>query len=137
MKKLKILTMFIMVFMLTLSSFVYAYPGKFTWFQSETDYYVYAKIDGLNDHPHKNNSVKFSANVCSPEDGTFEMTLQKRTLWWWSDVGYTYTKVQNRHGWQTTGYWWSPEAGDYRVRLHSPSTPQVTVFENVQFHRQY
>lgn len=136
MKKLKILTMFIMVFMLTLSSFAYAYPGKFTWFQSETDYYVYAHIDGLIGDPSINNSVKFSANVYSPEDGTFKMTLQKRTGWRWVDV-YTYTKVQNRHGWQTTGYWWSPEEGDYRVKLHKPSNPQATVFTNVQFYRHY
>jgi|GEM_PF-6633819 hypothetical protein len=137
MKKVKFLTVFIMAFVLIAGSFAYAYPNRFTWFQSETDYYVYAHIGGLIGDPHINNSVKFSANVYSPVDGTFKMTLQKKTFWWWSDIDYTYTKVQNRHGWQAVGYWWSPEAGEYRVRLHSPSSPQVTVFTNVRFYRHY
>lgn len=138
MKKLKFLAAFTIVMTLLASSFAYAHSKEFTWFQSTGDYYVNSYIGGLiNNDPHSNNDIRFYANVYSPNNGTFQMTLQKKTLWWWSDVSHTFTKVQNRHGWEVMGSWWSPGAGDYRVVLHSPSNEQATVFKNVRLFRYY
>lgn len=134
MKKFKFLTVFAAIVILCISSFSYAYSNEFTWFQSTGDYYVNSYIEGATNY-NVNNDIRFYANVYSPNDGTFEMTLQKKTWWWWSNVSHTFVKVQNRHGWETMGSWWSPEAGEYRVVLHTPSNPQATVFKNVRLFR--
>ena len=140
MKKIKSFIVLSLLFALLTGSVAHAHPTSFTWLQSTGDYYIYATMPGIiNGDPHANNNIRFYANVYSPREATFEVTLEKKFLLWWLKAGdgYTYTFTQNHHGWRIAASWWSPEAGEYRIKLHNPSIPQATTFTNVSFYRYY
>lgn len=114
--------------------------GNFTWLQATSN----SRTLDLGEMS-PGGTLHFFAVATSPEDGEFQVVLEKQGfLWTWSQVGPTYTMSQTskmhsdpRNGGKVSGQpfecvWSTSDKANYRVVLKNPTNPQATVFSRVE-----